>query len=201
MSNLVIGYDSALLRAEDSVFLFLTYQNDFHSFQKIFLGYCAAPVFNCKDCSLIDHICKIGTYCSGSCKCDVLEIYGLIQMYISGMYFQDLDSSFQIRTVNDHSSVKTSRSQKCRVKNLRTVGRCQDQKSLGSVKTIHLGKKLIQSLLTLIIAAAIMRITALTDCIDLIDKDDTRCVLLRFFKQVTDTGSTHADKHLHKLRT
>ena len=46
-----------------------------------------------------------------------------------------------------------------------------------------------------------MGVTALTDGIDLIDKDDTRRILLRFLKQVTDTGCTYADKHFHKLRT
>ena len=140
MSNLVVGYDPAFLLTEDSVFLFFTYQNHLYCFQHIFLGYSSTTALNCKDCGLVDHICQIRSHCSGSCKCNVVKVNRFIQMYISGMYFQDLDSSFQIRAVNDYPSVKTSRTEKCRVKNFRTVGSCQDQKSLGSIKTIHLSK-------------------------------------------------------------
>ena len=37
------------------------------------------------------------------------------------------------------------------------------------------------------------------NCIDLIDKNDTRCMLLALFEQVADTGSTDTDKHLHEV--
>ena len=43
------------------------------------------------------------------------------------------------------------------------------------------------SLLALIIAAAIMRISALSDCINLINKNDTWCILLCFLKEIADT--------------
>ena len=130
MSYLMIGYDPALLCTEDPVFLLFTYQNYFNSFEKIFLGYCAASTLNSKDSSLVDHISQIRTHCPGSCKCNVLKINSLIQMYISCMNLQDLDSSLQIRSVHNDTSVKTSRTKKCRIKNLRTVGSSQDQKSL-----------------------------------------------------------------------
>ena len=43
--------------------------------------------------------------------------------------------------------------------------------------------------------------TASCNCIDLIDKDDTRCILLSLLEQVSDTGCTDTDKHFHKIRT
>ena len=103
------------------------------------------------------------------------------------MYLQDIHPSFKIRSVNDHTSVKTSRTKKSRIKNLRSVGRSKDQKSLGCIKSIHLRKQLVQCLLTLIISAAIAGITAFTNGIDLIDKYDTRSILLGFLEKVTDT--------------
>ena len=53
MSYLMIGYDPALLCTEDPVLLLFTYQNYFNSFEKIFLGYCAASTLNSKDSSII----------------------------------------------------------------------------------------------------------------------------------------------------
>ena len=117
------------------------------------------------------------------------------------MYLQDIHTPLKIRPVNDHTSVKTSRAEKRRIKNFRSVGSSKDQKTLGSVKTVHLRKELVQCLLTLVISAAIAGITALTDGIDLINKYDTRCILLGFLKKVTDTGCPHTYKHLHKLRS
>ena len=103
------------------------------------------------------------------------------------MYLQDIHPSFKIRSVNDHTSVKTSRTEKSRIKNLRSVCRSKNQKSLGCIKAIHLRKQLVQCLLTLIISAAIAGITAFTNGIDLIDKYDTRSILLGFLEKVTDT--------------
>ena len=88
-------------------------------------------------------------------------------------------------------SVKTSRTQKCRIQYFRTVGCRQDQKPLGSIKSIHLCKKLVQCLLTFIIATAIpAQSRLLTDGIDLINKHDTRCIFLGFFEQIPDSGSS-----------
>ena len=117
------------------------------------------------------------------------------------MNLQDIDTSLQIRTVNNNTTVKASRTKKRRIQYLRTVSRCQDQKSLGGIETIHLRKQLVQCLLTLVISTAVMGITALTDSIDLINKYNTRCILLSFLKKVADTGSTHTNKHLHKFRS
>ena len=117
------------------------------------------------------------------------------------MYTQNIFSSFEIRAVYDHSAVKTSRTQKCRVQNFRTVRCCKDQHTFGGIKTIHLRKQLVQCLLTLVVSAAITAVTALTDRIDLIDKNDTRCTLFGLFKQVSHTRCTDTDKHFHEIGT
>ena len=156
-------------------------------------------ILNSQDSGLIDHIGKVRTNGTGCGKGNCLEINGIVKPYILRMNLQDINTSFQIRTVNDNTAVKTSRTKKCRIQYLRTVGSCQDQKSLGSIKTIHLSKQLVQSLLTLVITSAVMGITALSNGINLINKYDTRCILLGFLKKVTDTGSTYANEHLHKF--
>ena len=79
------------------------------------------------------------------------------------------------------------------VQNFRTVGCCQDQKTFGGIKTIHLCQQLVQCLFTLVVSAAITAVTALTDRIDLIDKNDTRCTL----SWPLQTGHAHG-MHPHR---
>ena len=118
------------------------------------------------------------------------------------MNLQDFLTPLKIRKLNRDPSVKTSRTKKCRVKGIRSVGSCQDHNTLGTVKTVHLCQKLVQCLLTLIVSAAHSgAVTFLADRIDLINKYDTWCLLIGLFKKITDLGSTHTHKHLHKFRT
>ena len=69
-----------------------------------------------------------------------------------------------------------------------------------AVKAVHLCQKLIQRLLTLVIAA-VTGITALSDSINLVDKNNAGRVLFRLLKQVADTGRSHAHEHFYKIRT
>ena len=117
------------------------------------------------------------------------------------MNLQNLNPSFQIRLVNDDTAVKSARTEQCLIQHLRTVGRSQNQNSLGGIKTIHLGQQLIQRLFPLIIAAVAAGIPALSDGINLIDEDDARRILLRLVEQVADTGRADTDEHLHKIRS
>ena len=122
-------------------------------------------------------------------------------MYILGMDLQDIDTSLQIRFLNRDSAVKSARTQQRRIQNLRTVRRRQDQQTLGSVESIHLGEQLVECLLTLVVSAVAAGVPALSDRIDLIDENDTRSVFLGFVKQIPDTARADADEHFHKVRT
>ena len=116
------------------------------------------------------------------------------------MYLEDINSSFQIRLVNDDPTIKTSRTKQRRIQDLRTVRSCKKQQPFICIESIHFRKKLIQRLLTLIVSAE-LAVPALTDCIDLIDEDDTRSHLLSLFEKVSHSGSTYTDIHLNKRRT
>ena len=113
------------------------------------------------------------------------------------MYFQNLHTAFQIRFVHDNPPVETSRTQKRRIQDLRTVRCRQDQETFVCIKSVHLRKELIERLFSLIISAE-RRITGLSDGVDLIDKHNTRGLLLGLFEQVADTGSSDTNIHLYK---
>ena len=201
MSHFVIGYDTTLLAGQDTVFLFLTHTYQFHRIQQILLAHILPAVLDGQDCSFIDHIGQVRAHGTDRCQTDLIQIYRLIHQHVFGMYLQDLHTALQIRFFHDDTTVKTSGSQKCLIQYLRPVGRCQQDDPALGIKTVHLGKQLVQCLLTLIIAAAVLGITAASDGIDLINKDDTRRTLLRFLKQVTDTGCTHADIQFDEVGT
>ena len=52
-----------------------------------------------------------------------------------------------------------------------------------------------------IVATHTGTVSLLTNGIDLINKYDTWCFFICLFEQITDLGSSHADKHFHKFRT
>ena len=43
--------------------------------------------------------------------------------------------------------------------------------------------------------------TVTSNGVNLIDKDNTRCVFLRMVEQITDTGRADTDEHFHEVRT
>ncbi len=200
MSNLMGRNDPFFLLAQDTILLLLTGDYNLNGFQKVRLIYQLTATFYGIDRCLINDICKIRTYCTGGSQSNLFQIYALIHTYILGMYLQSIYTSLQIRLVYDNSSVETTRTKKCLIQNLRSVSRRKDQDSLRRIKTIHLGKELVQGLLTLIISA-IAAVSALTDCIDLIDKDDTRCIFLCLTEEVSYSGCTNTDEHLYEIRT
>ena len=100
-----------------------------------------------------------------------------------------------------HLPVETSRTHDRRVQNIHTVRRRHNDNSLIDTETVHLNEHLVQCLLALIVTAAHTGTTPSCDSIDLIDKHDTRRIFLGFLKQITDTRSADANKHLHKIRT
>ena len=42
--------------------------------------------------------------------------------------------------------------------------------------------------------------TMTTDCINLVNKNDTRCILFPLNKEIPDSRGTDSNKHLNKIR-
>ena len=153
-----------------------------------------------QDRRFINHIGQIRAHGSGSSQGNGVKIHRLVQKHFLGVHFQNIHPSFQIRTVHNDPPVKPSRAQKRRIQDFRPVGGSQNQKSFGAVEAVHFRQQLIQGLLSLIVAS-VMGVPGFSDSIDLIDKDNAGGAFLGLLKKVPDSGSSHAHKHLHKLRT
>ena len=59
----------------------------------------------------------------------------------------------------------------------------------------------IATLFSFIVSADALRVTLLTDGIDLINKYDTWCFFSGLFEQITNFGCTTSDKHFNKFTT
>src|SRR5574344_1939355 len=101
------------------------------------------------------------------------------------MNFKNLSSSLNIRCADHDFSVKTSGTKYSRIKNVNSVCGSKHYYSFINAKTVHLNKKLVKSLLSLIMSAAHTGTTFSSDGIYFINKYDTRCIFLSFFKQIT----------------
>ena len=87
---------------------------------------------------------------------------------------EDLFPSVHGRSVDRDVSVKATRSHQSTVQCIRSVGAGKHDNLFSRIETIHLSQDLIQSCFPFIIATKIALSSRLSDCIDLINEDDTR---------------------------
>ena len=201
MASLMISCDLLLFVRDDLALLLRTDPNFNECFFDIFLHDVRTAFFCCVNGSLVEKVLKIRTGKSSRCLGDLMKVHIVSQRFVLGVDHQDFFSALDIRTSHTDFSVKSSRTEDCRIQNIHTVGRCHYDDTLIYPKTIHLYKKLVQCLLSLIMAAAHSGSSLTGYRIDLINKDDTRCMALALFKKISYTGSTDTYEHLHEIRS
>ena len=97
-------------------------------------------------------------------------------------------------------TVETSCTHQSLVQDIGPVGRSEYDNSGIGIEAIHLGKKLIQSVLTLVIGRkSHVLAPRAANCVDLVDEHDARCLFLCLAEEVTHAGCTHTDEHLHEI--
>ena len=130
-----------------------------------------------------------------------MQIHIFAQRLVLCMNLQNVFSTLNIRSSDRDLTIKSSRTKNCRVKNIHTVRCCHYNNSFIDRETIHLYQHLIQCLLSLIMTTAKSGTSSTCYGINLVNKYNTWCILLRLSKQISYTGSTDSDKHFHKIRT
>src|SRR5208282_4984898 len=131
-----------------------------------------------------------------------LQVKVCRQLYVLTMNLQDLHSSNEIWIANGDLAVKAARAQKCWVEHLRTVGSSHDDHWGAGVgfETVNLGQQLVESLLTLVVAAqAHCTSPALADGINLVNENDRRSCLPRLLEQVSHACCADPHKHLNEF--
>ncbi len=82
-----------LLLAHDPVLLLLTHEHHLNRLEQILLGHGLPPVLDGVDGRLIHHVGKVRADGAGGCQGDLLEIHGVIQMHVLGVYLQNIDTA------------------------------------------------------------------------------------------------------------
>ena len=108
-------------------------------------------------------------------------------------------ASLEIGKINSDLSIETSRTKKCLIKNISTICSCNSDNSGVSIETVHLYKKLVNGLLTLVISSSKSCATLTSNCINLVNENNTGGVLLSLGENITYTRSSNSDKHLYEL--
>src|SRR5690625_2351583 len=117
------------------------------------------------------------------------------------MYFKHSFAPLNIRTIDRNLSVKPTRTQQCRVQNIGTICCCNNNNPFIHTEPIHFNKQLVQCLFTLIMTTAKASTTLPTYSVNFIDKNNTRCIFLRVFKQIANTGGTDPYEHFYEVRS
>ena len=201
MTGLMVSHQLTFFIGKDLVLLLLTGKDNLNGLDEILLGYKLPSLLNSKQRCLVDDICQIRTYSSTGGQRQLMQIHGLIHFDILAVYTEDILTSLKIRPLHYYPAVKPSRTEKRLIQHLRPVGSRKDHDTLCGIKAIHFRKQLVQCLLTLGVTAHMTGITAPADGIDLIDEDDTGCLLVGLLEQIPHTGCTDTDIHFHEFRT
>ena len=104
--------------------------------------------------------------------------------------------------VDKDLAVETSGTEQCLVEHIDAVGRCKAYHTIVRLEAIHLGEHLVEGILSFVVRSQIRVATAsTTHSVDLIDEDDTGCLLFGLFEKVANACGTHTYEHLHEVRT
>ena len=150
---------------------------------------------------LVKHIRQVRTRHARGALGQSIQVDVLGQRLVLRVHLQNLGTAREVRVGYRNLAVETARAQKRGVQNVRTVRRSQQDHALATGEAIHLHQQLVQGLLALVVATPHAGAALAADGVDLVDKDDARSVLTRLLEQVTHTGRTDTDEHLHKVRT
>ena len=143
MADFMISYNKFFLIGKNPVLLLISGDNYFNTLLKISLCSKFSTVTDCTERSLIYNIGKL---CTGSSCCslgNLIKTDGVCNFNLLGMNFKDILSSLQIRKLYRNTSVKTTRSEKSRIKRIRSVSSSKDNNTLRAIKTVHLCQQLI----------------------------------------------------------
>ena len=117
------------------------------------------------------------------------------------MHTQDFLTPIHIRIGHHNLPVETAGAQQSGVQHIGAVGGRNQDHTLIAFKPVHFDEHLIERLFAFIIAAAKPSAAMAPDCVNFVNEDDARRVLLALFEHVTHARCADTHEHFHKIRT
>ena len=154
-----------------------------------------------KQRGLVDQVGQIRTTKSWRATGNNTRIDLVANRDLAHVDFQNVLATTDVGQAHGNLAVKAPRTQKRAVQHVWTVGRCDHDHAVIDVKTVHLDQQLVQGLFTLIVTTAHAGSTLTTDRVNLVDKDNARCLLLGLLEHVAYTTRADTHKHFNKVRS
>ena len=201
VAGLMIGGQALFILRHNAALLFGTGNNLDGCFLDFRLGDGFFAFAGSQKRRLIDEVFKVCTGEAGRGLGDRLKADIGAKRLVAGMNTQNLLTALHIGQSHIDLTVKTARTKKGFIENIRTVGGSHHDNAVIGIKSVHLDKELVKGLLAFIVTAAKTCAALAAHRINLIDKDDGGHRLFGFFKKVTHTGSANANIHFHEIGT
>ena len=154
-----------------------------------------------KRCFVAD-VGDVGTRKTGRLTRQKIAVDLLVQFQVTHVNGENLGPFVHVGQADVDLAVETAGSHERLVQNIDAVGGRQHDHARIGLEAVHLGKQLVERVLPLVVARKSGVLAAgATDRVDLVDEDDAGRLLLGLLEQIAHARSTHADEHLHEVRT
>ena len=200
MARLVEGGQALILLGDDVALLLHAHDHLEQGFLDLLLRDQLLVAARCQQRGLIEQVLKVCAGEAGGRLGDIRELDVRIKLLVARMHLEDRLAALDIRRADIDLTVKAARTQQRIVQNILAVGRGDDDDALVRAEAVHLDQQLIERLLALVVPAAEACAALTADRVDLVDKHNSRRVLLCLLEQVAHTGCAHADIQLDEVR-
>ena len=201
MASLVVRGKLLFLFAHDTALLLRTHHHLDSGLLDLFHGDGPMILPGCQQGGFVEKVLQVGAGKAGGGLGNGGKHHVGSQGLALGVDPQNFLTALDVGITHHHLSVKPAGTHQGGIQDVGAVGGGDHDDTLVGAKTVHFHQQLVQGLLTLVVTAAQASASLAAHGVDLIDENDAGMVFLGFIEQVADTGSAHAHKHFHKVRT
>ena len=200
VAGLVVGDDPFFVVGKDGVLLLIACDDDLNALLQIGLGGEPAARAHGAQRGLVDDVRKLRAGSAGGHAGDLVEVDVLRDLDLLRVDLQNFLAALEVGKLDRHAAVEAARARERGVEGFGAVGGGEDDDAVVALKAVHFGQKLVERLLTLVVAAVLAAAALLADGVDLVDENDTGGLFLGLLEQVAHLARAHADEHLDKFR-
>ena len=200
MTALVVGRELSCPLAHDLALLLRTHLHLAYGLFYLVGGDESPAVRDSHERGLVEEVLQVRAGEARRAAGDGIEVHVVAQGLAPGVYAKYGLPAPYIWQTDIYPAVEAARAGQCVVQDIVAVRGRHDDDALVVGKAVHLDEQLVQSLLSLIVAAAEAGAALTSDGVYLVYEDDGRRHLLGLVEQVTHTRSADADIELDEVR-
>src|SRR5438093_259177 len=126
----------------------------------------------------------------------LLNIDVLGKRDLARVHLEDAFSTPHVRPVHHDLAVEAPGSEECRIEHIGTVGGRYHDDAFVGIEAVHLDQELIERLLALIVSTAEPGTAMPAHSVDLVNKNDARCVTFALLEKVAHAAVVEKDRFL-----